>query len=127
MGDDAQTRLREALKLVAVTLKEGEAPFALAGGYALWARGGPEPDHDVDFVIAEEDARRVYEVLPHRLARFELEVSPEKTRLVYFGRPGGGRPDGEHEQDDEHQCASLPRHHPPPSVETSIAGRRGFD
>lgn len=41
----------------------------------------------------EEDARRVYEVLPHRLARFELEVSPEKTRLVYFGRPGGGRPD----------------------------------
>jgi Uncharacterised nucleotidyltransferase len=63
MGDDAQTRLREALKLVAVTLKEGEAPFALAGGYALWARGGPEPDHDVDFVIAEEDARRVADLL----------------------------------------------------------------
>jgi RNA-directed DNA polymerase len=41
----------------------------------------------------EEDARRVYEVLPHRLARFKLEVSPEKTRLVYFGRPGGGRPE----------------------------------
>jgi RNA-directed DNA polymerase len=39
---------------------------------------------------AEPDARRVLEVLPRRLARFELELSPEKTRLVYFGRPGGG-------------------------------------
>jgi len=38
----------------------------------------------------EDDARRVAEVLPHRLARFKLELSPEKTRLVYFGRPGGG-------------------------------------
>ena len=31
---DEQARLREALKLVAVRLKEGEVPFALAGGYA---------------------------------------------------------------------------------------------
>jgi hypothetical protein len=64
--DDVQARLREALKLVAVTLKEGEAPFALAGGYALWARGGPEPDHDVDFVVAEEDAARTAELLAER-------------------------------------------------------------
>ena len=66
MGDDAQTRLREALKLVAVALKEGDAPFALAGGYALWARGGPEPNHDVDFVVAEEDAARVADLLAER-------------------------------------------------------------
>ena len=51
--------LREALKLVAVALKEGSVPFALAGSYGLWARGGPEPDHDVDFVVAEEDAARI--------------------------------------------------------------------
>jgi hypothetical protein len=66
MGDDVQTRLREALKLVAVALKEGDAPFALAGGYALWARGGPEPNHDVDFVVAEEDAARVADLLATR-------------------------------------------------------------
>jgi len=66
MGDDVQTRLREALKLVAVALKEGDAPFALAGGYALWARGGPEPDHDVDFVVAEEDSARVADLLAGR-------------------------------------------------------------
>jgi group II intron reverse transcriptase/maturase len=43
-----------------------------------------------DFVMVfedEADAKRVLEVLPKRLARFGLEVSPEKTRLVRFERP----------------------------------------
>jgi hypothetical protein len=60
---DEQGKLREALKVVAVALKRAEVPFALAGGYALWARGAPEPHHDVDFVIAEEDRERVAGVL----------------------------------------------------------------
>lgn len=47
--------LREALKTVAVRLKQADVPYALAGGYAAWARGGPEPDHDVDFVVAAVD------------------------------------------------------------------------
>lgn len=51
-----------------------------------------------DFVMAferEDDARRVQDVLPKRLERFALELNPEKTRLVYFGRPrvGHRRPD----------------------------------
>jgi RNA-directed DNA polymerase len=43
-----------------------------------------------DFVIVckeEEDARRVYEVLPKRLGRFGLTVHPVKTRLVQFVQP----------------------------------------
>jgi hypothetical protein len=63
--------LREALKLVATTLKEGGLPFALAGGYALWARGGPEPEHDVDFVVAEDDAARAAEILAGKELRVE--------------------------------------------------------
>ena len=58
--------LREALKTVAVALKESEIPFALTGGYAVWARGGPEPDHDVDFVVAQDDAARAFELLEKR-------------------------------------------------------------
>ncbi|HWJ83359.1 MAG TPA: hypothetical protein VNS55_14065 [Nocardioides sp.] len=58
-----QRGLREALKLVAVTLKSSDVPFALAGSYGMWARGGPEPDHDVDFMVAEEDAGRVQDLL----------------------------------------------------------------
>lgn len=56
MPDDVRRDLREALKLVAVALKDSGVPFALAGSYALWVRGGPEPEHDVDFMVAEADA-----------------------------------------------------------------------
>jgi group II intron reverse transcriptase/maturase len=40
-----------------------------------------------DFVVGfefEADARRFLEVLPKRLARFELSLHPEKTRLIEF-------------------------------------------
>ena len=40
---------REVLKSVATTLKAATVPFALTGGYAIWARGGPESERDVDF------------------------------------------------------------------------------
>ncbi len=43
-----------------------------------------------DFVMGfacESDARRVLEVLPHRLAKYGLTVHPDKTRLVAFQRP----------------------------------------
>lgn len=33
-----------------------------------------------------DDARRYYEVLPRRLARFNLEVEPSKTRILRFSR-----------------------------------------
>jgi len=36
----------------------------------------------------EEDARRVLEVLPKRLGKYELTIHPEKTRLVPFRPPG---------------------------------------
>lgn len=63
--------LREALKRVAVALKETGYPFALAGGYAVWARGGPEPEHDVDFLVAEDDAADVAAALA---AESDLQV-----------------------------------------------------
>ena len=43
-----------------------------------------------DFVLLfarEDDARRVAKVLPKRLARYSLELHPEKTRLLRFERP----------------------------------------
>ena len=39
----------------------------------------------------EEDARRVMDVLPKRLARYGLTMHPTKTRLVQFRPPGPGR------------------------------------
>jgi group II intron reverse transcriptase/maturase len=43
-----------------------------------------------DFVLGferEEDAQRVYEVLPKRFARYDLTIHPTKSRLVDFGCP----------------------------------------
>lgn len=53
---DRQERLRDALKRAASALKEHGPPFALAGSYALWVHGSPEPAHDVDLAVAEDDA-----------------------------------------------------------------------
>jgi Uncharacterised nucleotidyltransferase len=63
MEDEEQDNLREALKAVAVALKHSAVPFALIGGYAVWAWGGPEPEHDVDFLVAEQDAAEAASVL----------------------------------------------------------------
>jgi hypothetical protein len=70
MGAENTSDLREALKTVAVALKATGLPFALMGGYAAWARGGPEPDHDVDFLVPDEDAVEV----AARLADQDLDV-----------------------------------------------------
>ena len=56
MSSTDQEDMLEALKRVAVALKESGVPFALVGSYAGWARGGPEPAHDVDFMVPAEEA-----------------------------------------------------------------------
>jgi hypothetical protein len=58
-----QDPLIGTLKRVAFHLKELDIPFALAGSLAVYARGGAPVDHDVDFLIKEEDADRVLEAL----------------------------------------------------------------
>lgn len=75
MADEQQRDLREALKRVGVALKRSGIPFALIGGYAVWARGGPEPEHDVDFLVAEADAEKAAEFLAGE--GFEVARPPE--------------------------------------------------
>jgi hypothetical protein len=67
--------LRDALKRAASALKEHGPEFALAGTYALWAYGGPEPVHDVDFVVAEEDTEAA--ALTLEKAGFQIDRTPE--------------------------------------------------
>jgi putative nucleotidyltransferase-like protein len=45
-----------ALKASAAALRDSDIPFAVSGGFAAWARGGPASDHDVDLVIRADDA-----------------------------------------------------------------------
>jgi hypothetical protein len=75
MTEPRQERLRSALKRAASALKADGPPFALGGSYALWVHGGPEPEHDVDIVVAEDDADRAAQVLA--AAGFQIERPPE--------------------------------------------------
>lgn len=44
------------MKAAAGILQQCGIPFALAGGLAAWAHGGPKSEHDVDYVLRPEDA-----------------------------------------------------------------------
>ncbi len=68
-------QLRDALRRAASALKAQGPEFALAGSYALWVHGGPEPVHDVDFVVAEEDADTAAKTLEE--AGFRIDRTPE--------------------------------------------------
>src|SRR3954471_3692903 len=73
--DTHQDALRDALKRAASAMKAAGPDFALAGSYALWVHGAPEPVHDVDFVVAEVDADAAAETLAG--AGFLIERTPE--------------------------------------------------
>jgi Uncharacterised nucleotidyltransferase len=60
---DAFNALIETMKVAVATLREADVPFMLGGSMAAWARGGPEPDNDLDLMVHPEHAERALEVL----------------------------------------------------------------
>ncbi|MEU4219250.1 nucleotidyltransferase family protein [Actinoplanes sp. NPDC026623] len=67
--------LVNTLKRVASVLKQAEVPFALGGSFAVYAHGGHSSDHDVDFLIREQDKPRALEELS--AVGFEVHQPPE--------------------------------------------------
>jgi predicted nucleotidyltransferase len=59
------------LKKVAGLLQDGDVPFLLGGGLAVWARGGPESEHDLDLMLREPDAERALQLLEQAGLRTE--------------------------------------------------------
>jgi hypothetical protein len=53
----------DTLKKCAAALNDANVRFAVGGGVAAWARGGPESIHDLDLVVKPEDAERALETL----------------------------------------------------------------
>ena len=74
--------LVNTLKRVASVLKQAEVPFALGGSFAVYAHGGHSSDHDVDFVIREQDKGRALEELA--AVGFEVEQPPEDWLVKVF-------------------------------------------
>jgi hypothetical protein len=95
-------RIIPTLKKAAAALRDADVPFLLAGGLACWARGGPETDHDLDFMVREEDAERALETLadagmrPERPPEAWLFKAHDGDVLVdLIFRPASGRVDDE--------------------------------
>ncbi|GAA3949477.1 nucleotidyltransferase [Actinoplanes auranticolor] len=74
--------LVNTLKRVASVLKQAEVPFALGGSFAVYAHGGHSSDHDVDFLIREQDKARALEELS--AVGFEVEQPPEDWLVKVF-------------------------------------------
>ena len=84
--DDQFERLLETMKRAGGTLNDANIPWALGGGLACWARGGPESEHDVDFLVRPEDAERAQQALAD--AGFRAENPPEGWLLKAFDGDG---------------------------------------
>lgn len=72
----------ESMKRAAAVLRDAEVPHLLGGGLACFARGGPQTEHDVDFLVKPEDADRAQAALSE--AGFQIERPPEHWLLKAF-------------------------------------------
>lgn len=61
---------------VAAALRDADVPYLLAGSFAVWARGGPAHDTDLDFAVKAEDLERAVEAL--RAAGLAEKQTPEE-------------------------------------------------
>jgi hypothetical protein len=67
--------MEATLKKAVAAFREAEVPALLAGSLAVWARGGPETRHDLDFVVKPEDAERALKAL--EAVGMQPEIPPE--------------------------------------------------
>ena len=89
--DDFETML-EAMRNAAAALRDAEIPFALAGSVGIYARGGADTRHDVDFPGGVGEApgdldqngvtRLVAEAVVHGLEVVEIEEQDPERRSV---------------------------------------------
>ena len=70
------TRLIDALKVSVATLRDAGVPFMLGGSLAAWARGGPEPQNDLDLMVRPRDAEAAVDALA--AAGMRTERPPEE-------------------------------------------------
>lgn len=93
--------LLASMKRAAAALRDAEVEFMLGGGIAIWARGGPPTDHDVDLYVRPMDADRALEALVQD--GFHAERPPEEwlykamdedgNLIDLIFRPAGGEID----------------------------------
>jgi Nucleotidyl transferase of unknown function (DUF2204) len=96
MAEDGQRpeqsfeEIQTALKKSAATLRDAGVAHLLAGSLAAWARGGPETDNDLDFVVPPDEAKRALEAL--EAAGMRTEIPPEDWLYKAYDVENGDAP-----------------------------------
>jgi hypothetical protein len=73
---DAFNALIDTMKVTVAALRDADVEFMLGGSMAAWARGGPEPDNDLDLMIKPDHAQTALEALA--AAGMRTEMPPEE-------------------------------------------------
>src|SRR3954469_4739944 len=60
---DPFKEFEQTLKKSVAAFREAGIPALLGGSLAIWARGGPETKHDLDFIVKPEDAETALQAL----------------------------------------------------------------
>lgn len=63
MADEGFDAFEATLKKSVAAFRQAEVEALLGGSLAIWARGGPETRHDLDFMVREADAERALQAL----------------------------------------------------------------
>jgi hypothetical protein len=75
VADDPFEEFTATLKKAVAAFREAGVEALLGGSLAIWARGGPETKHDLDFMVRASDAERALEALEN--AGMRTEKPPE--------------------------------------------------
>jgi hypothetical protein len=73
---DRFSGLAQAFRVAVAALREARVPFLLGGSLAAWARGGPQPEHDLDLMVRPADADAALQALAG--AGMRTERPPEE-------------------------------------------------
>jgi hypothetical protein len=73
--EDPFKEFEATLKKSVAAFREAEVEALLGGSLAIWARGGPETKHDLDFMVRPRDAERALQALVD--AGMRPETPPE--------------------------------------------------
>lgn len=83
-GPTWNDRVQRTLVRVGTLLRDAEVPFALTGGSAVYARGGPFSEHDVDVLVRPGDVDTAVRALVEAGMR-AAEAPEDWLRKVYDG------------------------------------------
>lgn len=108
-------RLLETMKKAGGALNDAGIEWALGGGLACWARGGPQTEHDVDLLVKPQDAKRAQHALAASGMRIEsppegwLEKAWDGEVLVdvIFDPQGGPVDDAMFERSEELEVHAM--------------------